>query len=139
MSDERILSSREINADLVLAKYSISPEGNPTNDEAIINEAAYHTQQAIEKYLKFYLRDVYGEDETQKRFQTHNIATLATRLADYGHKVPKEIINNADELTEWEANSRYGHSIVTTKIKIAEMLDLADKLLEDVKVKEAKM
>ena len=139
MNDERILCSSEIYADMVLAKYGISPEGNPTNDEAIISEAAYHTQQAVEKYLKFYLRDVYGEDETQKRFRIHNISTLATRLADHGHQVSQEIIDNADELSEWEANSRYGHSVVTTREKISEMLDLLDTLLEEVKSKEVEL
>ena len=137
MSDRRILASSEINADLVLAKYSISAEGNPANDEAILNEAAYHTQQAVEKILKFYLRDVYGEDETEKSFRIHNIATLETRLIDHGHTIPQELIDNADEITAWEAESRYGHSLVTTKEKICTVIQVAEKLLEEVKAKEA--
>lgn len=41
-------------ADIKIAKLLISPIGNPTNDEMVTDQAAYHTQQAIEKAIELY-------------------------------------------------------------------------------------
>ena len=46
--NDKFLSSDEIKSDIRLARYAISDIGNPTNDEIMYNQAAYHTQQAIE-------------------------------------------------------------------------------------------
>lgn len=40
-------------ADIEIAKILMSPAGNPTNDELIVDQAAYHVQQGIEKALKY--------------------------------------------------------------------------------------
>ena len=124
---------KEICADIRLAKYSISAEGNPTNDEALINAGAYHAQQAIEKCLKFYLRDVFGEDEADRKFRIHDISTLCTRLKDrYDFLVDNDLVEMADDLTEWEANSRYNHSLVTERSRIVKAVSLAENMLEDI-------
>ena len=39
--------------DIQIAKTLLSPEGNPTGDEMIADQAAYHVQQGIEKALKY--------------------------------------------------------------------------------------
>ena len=129
-----IAPSREIEADIRLARYSMSPEGNPTNDEAMYNQAAYHAQQAIEKGLKFYLRDVYGEDEKDRKFRIHDIDTLCARLKDrYHHLVDEEIVARADEITDWEANSRYRHSLVSARADIETVLAAGERILADIK------
>ena len=135
-----ILPSKEINADIIMARYSISSLGNPSNDEALYNIGAYHAQQAIEKCLKFYLRDVYGEDENNRRFRIHDIDTLCSRLKDrYNHSVNPEIIQMANDITDWEANSRYHHSLVTAKNEIEKVLDIAETMLKDIRVIEYKL
>ena len=40
-------------ADISIARLLLSPSGNPTNDEMITDQAAYHVQQGIEKALKY--------------------------------------------------------------------------------------
>jgi HEPN domain-containing protein len=116
-----ILPSQEIKADIQIARYALSSSGNPTNDEALYNVAAYHTQQAIEKCLKFYLRDVYGENEDSRRFKTHDIMSLSHWLEDeHSHAVSMKIKKIANDLTDWESNSRYGHSLVATRNEIEE-------------------
>ena len=136
MNKSKIKSSQEIASDLQLAKYSLSPEGNPTNDEAMINAAAYHTQQATEKLLKFYLRDVYGEDENKKSFWTHNIATLIERLEEHGMEIDDTIKDYSEDLTNWEAGSRYGHSLVADKLEIQEVIEKIEGMLGNVKAIE---
>lgn len=54
------------NADILLAQYAISPEGNPTNDEYMIDMTAFHVQQTIEKTLKYVLQTKAGIDEETK-------------------------------------------------------------------------
>ena len=126
-----IQPSKEIAVDVRLAKYSISAEGNPANDEAMINAGAYHAQQAVEKCLKFYLRDVFGEDETDRRFRIHDISTLCTRLKDrYDFSVDNGLFEMADDITEWEANSRYNHSLVTERTKIEKAILLAENIID---------
>lgn len=40
-------------ADIDIAKLLLSPEGNPSNDEMITDQAAYHAQKGIEKAMKY--------------------------------------------------------------------------------------
>ena len=77
------MNIKRIEADIQTAKYNISDSNNPTNDEFLYDIAAYHTQQAIEKTLKYYLHNVYGEDDTSKPFRTHNISTLLLKINKY--------------------------------------------------------
>jgi len=37
--------------DIQIAKTLMTPAGNPTNDEMVTDQAAYHVQQGIEKAL----------------------------------------------------------------------------------------
>ena len=59
--------TRDINASKMLLA------SNPTSDEIMYDLSAYHAQQAVEKYLKAYLRKIYNVPEDRK-FKTHDIA-----------------------------------------------------------------
>ena len=39
--------------DIQIAKTLMTPAENPTNDEMVTDQAAYHIQQGIEKALKY--------------------------------------------------------------------------------------
>ena len=134
MSDERrFAASEEIRGDIKVARFLLSPVGNPSNDEYMYNLAAYHAQQAVEKALKAYLRDVYGEDESKRTFKIHEMPELRRRLEDeYHHEVHPVIARNADLITSWEASSRYGHSLVRMRDKIETIIDAAECLAEDI-------
>ena len=43
---------RRAESDIAIAELLLSEEGNPTHDEMITDQAAYHVQQGIEKALK---------------------------------------------------------------------------------------
>ena len=128
-----------IKADIQTASLNISPYGNPTNDECMYNIAAYHAQQAIEKCLKYYLHDVYGVDDSTRRFRTHNISTLLLDLSAFDplfiEKHPVTV-SYADDLSMWEATSRYGDSLVATRHMIEEVLQDADIMYRDIAERE---
>ena len=44
---------KRANVDIQIAKMLMSPLGNPSNDEMITHQAAYHIQQGMEKALKY--------------------------------------------------------------------------------------
>lgn len=130
------MNLNRINADIQTAELNISDTGNPTNDEFLYDVAAYHIQQAIEKELKYILHNVYGADETTKRFGTHNISTLLIQVNEYDSNFissHQDIVENADEITSWEASTRYGEDLVATKDKIKEAIEYAKNLLEEIK------
>lgn len=132
------MNINRIKADIKTAETLCSPVGNPTNDEYIYDLAAYHTQQAVEKCLKYYLHDVYGEDDTARSFKTHNISTLILMLNKYGHQVSNELISMSDELTGWEASSRYGESLISTRENILKGINLAKGLYQDIEAIKTK-
>jgi len=127
------MNLKRIEVDLDIAQRYITPEVNPTNDEYYYDAAAYHAQQAIEKTLKYVLHDIYGEDDTTRKFKTHNIATLILKAEKYGFKVNDELIDMSDEITDWEANSRYSSSTISTKENIEKAIQLNKELLENIK------
>ena len=111
------MNIKRIKADLETAKKLTDASGNPTNDEYLYDIAAYHTQQAVEKSLKYCRHNVYGEDDTAKRYRTHNISSLLLMISEYDVNFLRdnaEIVKMSDEITGWEASSRYGESLVAT-------------------------
>ena len=122
-------------SDIETAKHLMSPFGNPTNDEYLYDVAAYHTQQAIEKSIKYFLHDVYGEDDTTREFKTHNLNMLLNRLQDYEPDFnadhPK-LIEMAYDITLWEANSRYGDDISAVRSDIEAGIQIAEELYGEV-------
>lgn len=112
-------------ADIQLAEKLISPTWNPTNDELLYDMAAYHTQQGIEKLLKYILHDIYGMDESIRKFRTHKIYDLIAILEeDYSYNVSDKLMEMSIKITDWEAQSRYGDDIVATREDIAAAIQI---------------
>ena len=120
------------NADILLAQYAISKEGNPANDEYMIDMAAYHVQQAIEKTLKYILRTKAGIDEETKGYKTHDIAYLIAWIEEKTLPIPDGLKSMDDVITEWESASRYGNSYISTVADIKEAIRLYFKLRETI-------
>lgn len=129
------MNINRIKTDITLAECGINPAINITNDEYLYDASAYHIQQAIEKSLKYILHNIYGEDDTTKKFKTHNISSLIIMLnsydSDFINNHP-DIVNIADEITKWEASSRYGESIVSTRNDIMEAIKYAKNLYDEI-------
>ena len=117
-------------ADIKTAKLLISPQGNPTNDELLYDNGAYHVQQAYEKELKHILHDLLGADDTAREFRTHNIADLINQIENSGYNIPDEIKEISHDLSNWEANTRYNSDILVELNEINNVIDLFDKLKE---------
>lgn len=83
-------------ADLRTAKRCVVSE-----DKYEKHIAAYHTQQAIEKIIK-YLAAQWGLN-----LWGHNIAKLISQCRETDINIPDEIKRNADVYTMWETISRY--------------------------------
>lgn len=92
--ERKFRASEEIRGDIKMARFALSPEENPSNDEYMYNLAAYYAQQT--------------------------------------HEVIPEIARNADLMTNWEASSRYSHSLVKMREKISTVLDAAEKLADNI-------
>lgn len=120
------MTLNKVDADIKTAESNISAVGNPTNDEAMYDIAAYHVQQGIEKLLKILLSDVFGMDSTTKRFRTHSITMLISILEDdYDFiDIPDGIREKSITITDWEAQSRYGDDLVASRNEIVEAISL---------------
>lgn len=130
-----------IRADIKTAQNNISSRGNPSNDEYMYDVSAYHVQQAVEKELKYILHDRYGLNDTEKRFRTHNISTLIIMVSSHDSTFianHPELISISDRLTEWEASTRYGESLVAVKNEIDKALGIAIDLLDEIQTKYVK-
>lgn len=115
--------------DIKTAKILISPISNPTNDEVINDNAAYHVQQAVEKELKYILHDILGEDDTTRKFKTHDIADIINQIEEKGYEISEDIKEIAYDLSEWETTSRYGTDIVASREEIINVIELYDVLV----------
>jgi len=128
------MNLKRVKADLDVAKNYASDLGNPKEDEFYYDIAAYHTQQAVEKTLKYVLHDIYGEDDTTRSFKTHNISTLILKVQRYGVKISDDLIDLSADITDWEANARYSSFNVATKNKILKAIALCESLLKDIEL-----
>lgn len=96
-----------IKADILMAKQGISLfEQNGIRE--IKNMTAYHLQQAAEKLIKI---QIYrsGVEYNNKQLYIHNLVSLIRYAKSLGIEIliPKEIDENALDITDWEAGSRY--------------------------------
>lgn len=114
-------------SDIMIAKLLLSPEGNPTNDEMITDQAAYHAQQAIEKALK-YKTELMGIEYRK----THNLVGLIADLKNNGFEVSSELKEKAVEISGWEASSRYNDDFIVVKADIENAIELFDRLKESI-------
>lgn len=117
-------------ADIKVAKYLISAQGNPSNDEGIRDIAAYHVQQAIEKELKHLLHDLNGVDDTTRRFKTHIIEELIQQAEELDLEIPDYVKEIAFDLSEWEAASRYSESSIAVTNEINDAISVYDRFVE---------
>lgn len=88
---------------------------NPDHDEMILNNAAYHIQQAVEKVLKGALECV-GVTVPN----THKINRLVDMITNNGANitVTEWIDDHAEMLSEWEVEARYNMDFIVEKRKL---------------------
>lgn len=130
-----LLDNAEV--DLKLAKYAISPEGNPTNDELMLGAAAYHIQQAIEKALKHILQIEAGMSEEDKGYKTHNISMLIYLVeSKTSFPIPEKLVDMSNIITDWESTTRYSGSSVGTRNDIIEVMNLYTELKSEIQERE---
>lgn len=116
--------------DVYIAELLISPAGNPQNAQGAYDLAAFHAQQAIEKELKHILHDLFGVDDSTRSFRIHNLVDLAKQVSQLGITLPDDLFNQADEISDWEAESRYSSGTVATKEDIKSAISIYDKVAE---------
>lgn len=83
-------------ADLITANHNVT-----SDNRFIKHQAAYLTQQSVEKTLK-YLISLNG-----KNCWGHDIRKLVIVARQLDIYVPDLIVEKADAITSWEANARY--------------------------------
>lgn len=88
---------------------------NPYYDEMILNNAAYHLQQAIEKVLRGALECIGVAVPN-----THKITKLLKMISDHGASLilTDWIDNHSAMLSEWEAAARYDMDFLVEKRKL---------------------
>ena len=87
----------------------------PYNDEMILNIAAYHLQQAVEKVLKGALECV-GVTVPN----THKITKLIDMVYDNGANltITDWLDDHSEMLSEWEVETRYNMDFLVEKRKL---------------------
>ena len=90
-------------------------------DKLVKLHAAYCTQQAIEKTLK-YVISLHTSDGTHP--WGHDISKLVLQCKQMKINVPEYIIEKADVFSSWEADTRYEASIVVRKDTIKKAMDV---------------
>lgn len=87
----------------------------PYNDEMILNNAAYHLQQAVEKVLKGALECV-GVTVPN----THKITKLLEMITNNGANliITEWLDEHSEMLSEWEAETRYNMDFLVEKRKL---------------------
>ncbi len=124
-----------IKADIQTAYNNIDPLINTTNDGYLIDIAAFHTQQAIEKSLKYFLHNIYGVDEEDRNYKIHSISQLIAFISKFDDKFVdnhKDLLPLTLELNAWEAQTRYNFDVCSDIDKIKEYLKIADRLYHEV-------
>lgn len=110
-------------ADLKYANFGLT-QGK---DEVDINYAAYHVHQAIEKILKGLL-ELNGEDMARRRYRTHDISYLLSRLPESAY-VPKIVSERTFDIIRWVSEPRYNINFRLSKQNVYEVyMDTLDWL-----------
>lgn len=109
--------------DIDIAKLLLSDEGNPTHDEMITDQAAYHAQQALEKALKYEI-EIKGVEYKK----VHNLVALIDQVEQTGFQVSDELKSKAYLISDWEASSRYKDDFSAVKKDIMDAIRLYQEL-----------
>lgn len=110
-------------ADIEIAKLLLTDEGNPTHDEMITDQSAYHVQQAIEKALKYQI-----EMKGIEYKKIHNLAGLIDQAEQAGLKIPERLKERSFVISDWEASSRYNDDFSAVKADIKDAIEIYDEL-----------
>ena len=99
----------------------------PYNDELILNNAAYHLQQAVEKLLKGALECV-GVTVPN----THKITKLIEMITNNGANliITEWLDDHSEMLSEWEAETRYNMDFLVEKRKLDKAIKEIQKFFE---------
>lgn len=90
-------------------------------DKLVKLHAAYCTQQAIEKTLK-YLLSLHANDGTYP--WGHDIRKLVLQCEQMNIQMPAYIVEKADVFSSWEADTRYETSLIVRKDTIKKAMDI---------------
>lgn len=97
---------------------------NDIGDEWGMQIVMYHFQQAIEKLIKMLIMMSGAEFP-----HTHDISRLLTLCPDK-NKIPDKLFELAGVLTSWEAETRYGSSLLTNVKTLEECKSIYSDLHE---------
>lgn len=109
--------------DIQIARTLMTPEANPTSDEMIMDQAAYHIQQGIEKALK-YQTEISGIPYKK----IHNLVGLITDVEKTGFQVSTGLKEMAFQISDWEASSRYNDDFSVLKTDLEKAIQLYEEL-----------
>lgn len=115
-------------SDYKYAQFAYTQLGQ-TSDCADLNICAYHTQQCVEKILKYLL-----ETKGYKYDRTHDITLLVDTCLDQGIEIPEVIESLSSVITTWATQSRYNSEFKTSIRSITKVLDSCKKWLEELEV-----
>ena len=128
----------KIKVDLKFAEMILNDKGSNSYE---IDGAAYHVQQAVEKSLKYYLSNVYGDKEDTKAFKTHSLGILYARCLEHGMKkddFPEGLTDLLEDISSWEAGARYGEETVSEREDVEKAHDMAKEMFTKVEELEHK-
>jgi len=94
------------------------------SDELLIDVAAYHVQQGIEKLVKFALT-INGV----KHRQTHDMAILHEQLEGAGIMLFPWLYKNIDTINSMRLGYEMAVTLMLSQKKIIQLLNLAEELL----------
>ena len=114
-------------SDIQIAKTLMTPAGNPTNDEMITDQAAYHIQQGIEKALK-YQTEISGIPYKK----IHNLIGLISDVEKTGFVVSNDLKAMAFQISDWEASSRYNDDFTVLREDMEKAINLYEELEEQI-------
>lgn len=122
MCDVRLFRSAKMDYETAKMIWS-----SPYNDEMILNNAAYHLQQAVEKVLKGALECV-GVTVPN----THKISKLIRMIFDNGANLilTDWIDEHSEMLSEWEVETRYDMDFLVEKRKLDTAIEEVRKFLD---------
>ena len=102
-------------------------------DEADLNIAAYHCQQAVEKTCG-YISQKLGISGPR----THKIEKWVEFLQEHSVVVPSIIDQKAEEISSWQSQSRYNINFVVAKREVKTIAEATEKWLFEFNVPQIK-
>ena len=101
-----------------------------SNDKFQKHQAAYFTQQSIEKTIKYLIQLHTGTFPWG-----HDIAKLVKEASKYNIYIPSLVIKNANTYTDWEVVSRYYPRKVIRRDSIKNVINEVKKWHKDLKLR----